>query len=288
MKFLVVASFILAGQMASRGESVTLTPVKDRDVYQGTGNPTGSDFSLGVSASLALGGGHSQKSVIQFDVGSASIGMAEAEIGSATLRLYVMSPEVYPYEQNIGGDVLISYQMQTWTEASLRWSTFSRGDSIGTLKLIGDRPYNDGRGTTIYEINTWVEVDVTAAVKEWTSGRKTNHGFLLEPDEVNTPYLSAAFADSITGWKPELVITRAEPPAAFKLLSWERGVGKVTLTWSSVPGRRYAIEESVDLVAWNSIGEFTASATTTTGEATTDAGGGDRAFYRVNEILTQP
>lgn len=267
---------------------MTLTPVKDRDVYQGTGNPTGSDFSLGVSSSAALGSGHSQKSVIQFNVTSASVGMAEAEIGEAKLRLYVMAPEAYPYGNNIGGNVLISYQMQTWTESSLRWATFSRGDAINTLTLTGDRPYNDGRGTTIYAINTWVEVDVTAAVKEWVSGRKVNHGFLLEPDEANTPYLSSAFADSITGWKPQLVITRAEEPAALAIATWARSAGSVTLTWSSVAGKRYAIQESTDLSAWQAIGEFTASAAMTTGEATATVPVDGRAFYRVDEISNQP
>jgi hypothetical protein len=288
MKTIVVATCILAAMPSSGAESVTLTPVKDRDVYQGTGNPTGSDFSLGVSSSAALGGGHSQKSVIQFNVTAAALGMAEAEIGDAKLRLYVMAPEAYPYGNNIGGNILISYQMQTWTETSLRWATFSRGDSINTLTLTGDRPYNDGRGTTIYAINTWVEVDVTPAVKEWVSGRKVNHGFLLEPDEVNTPLLSSAFADSITGWKPQLVVTRVQEAAALEIATWARSAGSVTLTWSSVAGRRYAIQESSDLVAWDTIGEFTASATRTTGVVNATAPSDGRAFYRVSEISPQP
>lgn len=285
MKALLYFSILLFLIGRSGAAEVVLAPVQDRDVYQGSGMPTTTDYSLGVSSSVALGGGHSQKSVIQFDVTAASTGLAAAQVGSAKLQLYVLPPEVYPSGQNIGGDVLLSYQTKSWSETSLRWATFSAGAPINTLTLIGDRPYNDGRGTTIYAINTWVEVDVTAAVKAWLAGTQANHGFLLEPDEVNTPSLSAVFADSLTGWKPRLVITPAiEAAFDFKVTSFSVSGTEIALTWTSRPGRKYRVKESPDLASWQVVAEFTAEADLTSGQIAGSSFPEGRAFYAVEEI----
>ncbi len=267
-------------------EEVILTPLQDRDVYEFTGMPTDSDYSLGVSSSVAFGGGHSQKSVVQFDVTEASTAMTAADIGRAKLRLYVLPPGAYPFGQNIGGDILISFQTQPWTEDTLRWATFSAGGPINTLTLTADRPYDDGRGTTIYQLEVWVEVDVTSAVKAWLAGEQANHGFLLEPDEENSPYLSAAFADSITGWKPELVITRAEETETPKLelTSFSLEGNQVTLAWDSRPGARYAVRESPDLSTWKTLHEITADSISTTTSFTGSDFPEKRAFYLVEEL----
>lgn len=270
-----------AGEMT--GTEVVLTPTQDRDVYQGTGTPTSTDYSLGVSSSSALGGGHSQKSVIQFDVSKASTGLNSDEVGSAKLQLYVLPPETYPLGQNIGGDILLSYQTKPWTENTLRWATFSAGPAINTLRLTGDRSLNDGKGTTVYATNVWVEVDVTQAVKSWLGATQLNYGFLLEPDEVNTPYLSSAFADSITGWKPRLVITKAEAPFDFRITAYSFQGGEVSLTWTSRPGKNYRVKESTDLTTWQTVATVSASAATTGTQLSGRTLPEGRAFYTVEE-----
>lgn len=288
MKLRSYVFFALLACSPLRAEQVTLTPTQDRDVYQGTGLPTGTDYSLGVSSSGAFGGGHSQKSIIQFNVTGTTTGMTAEDVGSAKLRLYVLPPEVYPSGSDIGGNILISYQTGAWTESGLRWATFSPGAIINTLTLVADRPYNDGQGTTIYAINTWVEVDVTSAVKAWLSGTQVNYGFLLAPDETNSPYLSSAFADSVGGWKPQLIITRAEPPLEFKVTSFSFEGSNVTLTWNSRAGRRYVIKESPDLKTWEQVREVDANSAITTSTFTGTSFAEKQAFYIVEELPAAP
>ncbi len=262
---------------------VTLFPSQDRDVYQGTGTPTSTPESLGVSSSAALGGGHSQKSLVQFNVTAATAGMTADEVGTATLRLYAMRPEVYPRGYNIGGTIQVFYQNAAWVETSLFWASFIPGAQVTSLTMTADRNLGDGSGTWTYPINSWVEVDVTSAVKSWLAGSVPNHGLILAPDESGSPYLSAAFADSITGFKPQLVIKRKE--AELKVTRFAYTGGMVDLEWSAVAGKTYQVMESPDLRQWTPVKTISASGASAaaTFQGTLSAEG--KGFYQVVEVL---
>jgi hypothetical protein len=275
---------LIVGAMSSFvSGQVILTPVQDRDVYQGTGLPTSTPYSLGVSSSVAFGGGHSQKSLVQFDVTETSTGMTAEEVGSAKLRLYVLSPEVYPSGETIGGDLQVYLQQTAWTSTNLFWNSFSPGAFVNTLTLTADHDLGDGWGTWVYPIDIWVEVDVTSAVKSWLAGTDPNYGFILSPDETGSPTLSSVFAASNTGFKPELVITEAAPPE-LKITDFSFDGVKVNLAWNSKNGTSYVVRESPDLVNWTD--RFTVTAT---GAATSAVFDGTiypekKAFYIVVQL----
>lgn len=262
---------------------VTLFPTQDRDVYQGTGVPTTTPESLGVSSSVAFGGGHSQKSLVQFNVTTATTGMTSDEVDTATLRLYVLRPEVYPGGYNIGGTIQIFFQSTAWSDTNLYWASFVPGAQITTFTMTADRDLGDGRGTWVYPLNVWVEVDVTSAVKSWLAGDVPNHGFILAPDETGSPYLSSTFADSFTGFKPQLVIKRKA--AEFKVTRFSYDGTLVDIEWSSVAGKSYRVMESPDLQTWTPVRTVNASATlaAATFEGTRFTGGS--GFYRVEEVV---
>lgn len=171
--------------IATANAAVTLTPTQDSDVYEMFGNPTGSNWDLGVSSSPS--GPHSQKSLIQFNL----TGINGNDIQSATLRLYVNSP----VEGNgvfVAGDVSIYSQAAAWNAVTLNWSGFSQGALLGTLNVSNNL--------------TWVEFDATAIAKAWANGTTANNGFLLQTANGSVSQ-SAAFASMETGFAPQLVIT---------------------------------------------------------------------------------
>lgn len=263
---------------------VILYPVQDRDVYQGTGMPTGTPESLGVSSSAAFGGGHSQKSLIQFDVRQQTVGMTAAEVGSATLRLYVMRPEVYPRGYDIGGTIWLYFQTTAWMETNLYWASFNAGEQVASLTLVADRDLGDGSGTWVYPISTWVEVDVTGAVKQWLDGTVPNYGLVLAPDEQGSPYLSSVFADSITGFKPQLVIVKkAVELNELKVTHFGFDGTVIELEWDSVAGKTYTVRESVDLENWQPRDTVVAAGASTVSTFTGTAFPEGRAFYQIVE-----
>jgi len=270
------------GAAAARAD-VTLYPTQDRDVYQGTGMPTSTPESLGVSSSAAFGGGHSQKSLIQFNVTTATAGMTADEVGTATLRLYTLRPEVYPRGYDIGGTVQVFLQSTAWVETSLFWASFVPSAQVASFTMTADRNLGDGSSTWTYPIGTWYEVDVTSAVKLWLGGSVPNHGLILSPDESGSPFLSATFADSITGFKPQLVIKRKA--AELKVTHFAYDGTNVDLEWSATAGKTYRVMESTDLQTWTP--RETVSAATAIGAARfagTSAPKG-RAFYQVVEVV---
>ena len=70
-------------------------------------------------------------------------------------------------------------------------------------------------------------------------------------------------------------------------LDYDRVAKMITLTWSSAPGRVYAIDSSFDLETWP--GEINDNVEASGDETSTshtfeDTGLGDRHFFRVREI----
>lgn len=282
MKNMIRSLFVSFVCCAAAVADVVLHPTQDRDVYQGTGLPTGTAETLGVSSSGAFGGGHSQKSLIQFEVTEATAGVGAAELGSATLRLYVMQPEVYPRGYDIGGTVKVFFQESFWLENDLYWASFDEGALVNSFVLEADRDLGDGAGTWVYPIGVWVEVDVTEAVRGWLDGSVPNHGLVLAPDETGSPYLSSVFADSMTGFKPELVIRGKA--VEFKVTRFDFDGTNVALEWSSRIGKTYLVRESVDLETWSPRDTVTATAELSESEFVGTVYPEGRAFYQVVEV----
>lgn len=193
------------GASGAYAATETITPVQDVDVYEYTGLPTSTDETLGVSASDFIGGGHSQKSLIQFDLDDLVGNPTSGDIVSAKLRLWVQAPIAYPFGYDIGGDIFVSFQDSAWTESTATWAAFDPGSPINVLTLTADHDLGDGFSTWTYTYNVWVEVDVTDAVKDWLDNPTSNHGMVLESDESSS--LSVVFGATESANPPELVIT---------------------------------------------------------------------------------
>lgn len=200
-------------------ETVTLTPVKDSDVYSypGDGQPTSTTFSLGVNSTPpSYPTLHSQKSLIQFNL--SSLPFPAAEIESAVLRLFVLPPDpswgdLYP------GDVHVHRQAVDWgtvTASSPKWTSFQSAASMGAFPVVAE------------SANGWVQHEVTATVAGWAAGTFPNHGLFLAPaSDRMSPSLNVTFASmEVADYQPQLVITRKPP-----VLSVFSGGGVVTLRW---------------------------------------------------------
>ncbi len=183
----------------ANAQSITLNPIEDTDVYQFISRPTSSTHSLGVVSSN--GAGHSQKSVIRFDLTKEATKIKAEEIVSAKLRLYVL-PDSSPGSGFGGtltpGTVAAYLQGSAWSTSTIRWTDFVSQSFIGSLSVTT---------ASSDENPVWLEMDATSTVKSWLTGT-ANYGFLLQAnDEMASPSLSVNFASAETGFKPQLVIT---------------------------------------------------------------------------------
>ena len=105
------AFLMLACSLAATGETVTLAPTKDSDIYSYTDRATGTTGTLGINSS-GVGSPHSQRTLIQFDL--AGLAIPAAEIGSAKLRLFVVPPDP-SFGALTPGNVEILRQTAAWT-----------------------------------------------------------------------------------------------------------------------------------------------------------------------------
>jgi len=253
-------------------ETVTLTPVKDSDVYAYTSSPTSTTYSLGVNStpadSVTL---HSQKSLVQFNL--ASLAIPAGELGSAKLRLFVLDTDP-TYGSVSPGEVYVYRQGTDWgaiTATSPKWTSFSPARFVGTFSVL----------TT--SVNKWVEIDVTSAVLEWLTGT-ANYGFILQPQaDRTTPVLNVNFASmelASSGYAPQLIIARAAAFTTPPVLSIAQSNGQMILEWPIVGSSGWTLQWADDLSSVWKTSNFPATAvngkwrvTPTTGLA--------RSFFRL-------
>ncbi|GAA5483081.1 DNRLRE domain-containing protein [Haloferula sargassicola] len=238
----------------------TLTPLRDSDVYAYLDQPTSSTFSLGVSAS-GPGAPHSQHSVVQFDL--SGIALAADQLGSATLRLFVLAPDS-AFGDLGAGDVEVFRQGAAWTVDTLRWNSLQPEAYQGAFPITTD------------SIDSWVEFDLTPLVREWLSGAQPNYGILLRPATEDPAELNVTFASmEFPGFSPQLVLTeRKQEPT----LSISQENGEMVLRWPA--DTTWTLEQSTEFRAWSSV---TAAPTIIDGVAShTVMPGPTPTFFRLN------
>jgi hypothetical protein len=277
--------------------TVMLEPIQDTDVYQFTGTPTSTAFSLSVTPPL----GHGLKSAIQFDVTEATVGFGAEAVHRATLRLYVLEP-LGSFESFGPGDINVAFQPQAWSETSARWPTLTPGEAIGTLALTAH---------SVAGQPVWVELDLTAAVKAWLDGSRANHGIVLQSPAdgsgASTAFASREAPLDPQATPPQLRIERQMPDADgdgyadADEIAWGSDPQSaasipVGLTWETEaiafntwPGRQYQVRVSSDLKQWQNLGDpvigdgGTSSVPLPTGPEVPD-----QWFCRVKDITPRP
>ncbi|MDB6076797.1 MAG: sorting domain protein [Akkermansiaceae bacterium] len=217
-------------------ESVTLGPSRDTDIYAFTDMPTSTIYTLGVNAS-GEGAPHSQRTLVQFDL--TSLAIPAAEIGTATLRMYVVAPDAN-FGTFTGGNVSVFNQTQAWTNVKgspVRWSALAPGAFVGNLVTTAT--------------NTWVELDATALVQAWAAGTTPNYGFELQAEsETATPAINVTYASmelaALGQPGPQLVITRAVAPVAPPVLTVAAGPadGQITVSWPVANGAGWTLQQA--------------------------------------------
>lgn len=75
-----------------------------------------------------------------------------------------------------------------------------------------------------------------------------------------------------------------DAPPAFRVLSFANTGGQVALTWQSVSGREYQVQESADLTAWAVRHTISATTPATSASITPTLFPGGRGFYRIRLV----
>jgi hypothetical protein len=258
---------LIAAAASAAAETVTLTPSQDSDVYAFFDAPSFTPESLNVGAHPTQA--HSHHSLVQFNL--APLAIPAAEIGTAKLRLFSLTPNSTNGGGLRPGNVSVHRQGVAWSlSPTLRWNHIQAQELAGTIPM------------TPASADVWVEVEVTALVKQWVAGGVPNHGFVLKPEsETLEPLLNVEFASmELTNFKPQLVITRAELPAVDPVLVIAIQGGEVGLAWSVAGSTGWSLQEAETLA-----GPWTASAAVPVSnagmwEVMASAGAG-RRFFRL-------
>jgi len=235
-----VVTLMLACSLAANGETITLAPAKDSDIYSYTDRPTGTTSTLGINSSGA-GSPHSQRALIQFNL--AGLAIPAAEIGSAKLRLFVVPPDP-SFGALTPGNVEILRQTAAWTitNPTLHWNHFQAADPVALLAVSASSS------------GSWVEVDVTPLVQSWASGSVANYGFALQAQSETTP-LNVTFASmEVAGYGPQLAITRAEAAANPPALTLVSSGASFQLRWPVSGSAGWTLQASESLAGpWSQV-----------------------------------
>jgi hypothetical protein len=231
--FAILICFAAGVAFSNVARAVTIQPneaaSKDTFVYQFL--PT-FNFNSGGFGSLltagATGIGHDTESLVQFDL--SSVGLASAQVTSASFQLYVDSTSAAGFGLNpdaahpIQIDLLaIGGASPTWDENTVTWST--EPTTVGGLVA----------SATINGINQWITFDVTSLVKQWLDGTLTNNGFLLRQDAVvpGSGSFYVGVFDSSAGTNQPLLNVVPEPTSMVLALC--------ALPWIAWGGKRAAM-----------------------------------------------
>ncbi|HZC28263.1 MAG TPA: DNRLRE domain-containing protein, partial [Gaiellaceae bacterium] len=176
--------------------SCTVTASGDTYADQSTlnaGGNFGTNTTMLVESSQALGLGTNKRSFVKFDLSSCSI-PASAQIVSSTLNLYLSTAPTAARTYD-------AYRVTaSWAETSLTWNNQPSVAASATSSI--------GTGTTSGTTLSW---NVASDVQSFVSGSATNNGWLIrDSSESSSTTRRGTFATRETGTasqRPSLAIT---------------------------------------------------------------------------------
>ena len=143
--------------VAAFAQTVPLT----QDSYVATNPPTATNF--GTAVTINAGGPNAGQALVQFDLSTLPTGTTAANIGKATLTLFVNKVAA-------SGTINISVANGPWTEIGVNGTNAPvPGAAVAS-------------GVSVSTSSEYLYVDATAAVKSWLSGT-TNNGFIITPND---------------------------------------------------------------------------------------------------------
>lgn len=123
--------------------------------------------------------GHTTRTLIGFDL--SSVPFDAEDVTEATLNLYAIDGEAIFQgafrnpNPGAAADVQAWVASEAWVEDEVTWAT-----QPGAGALAGS--------TVVDDVEQWVRIDVTQAVRDWLSGAEPNYGFVVRmAEEVRDP-----------------------------------------------------------------------------------------------------
>ncbi|QJE95315.1 DNRLRE domain-containing protein [Luteolibacter luteus] len=262
------ALFFFALCAVATAETVTLTPVKDSDVYSYLDMTVGNSITLNVNASVGMQ--HSNHALIQFNL--AALGMPANEIASAKLKIYSMLPGSEFGGSFRAGDIAIHRQGATWTETGLKWSHLQPLEKVAVMPVT--------------QSNAWVEVDITSLVAQWVTTPASNFGLLMRPDAENVePGMNAEFVGrEVAAYSPQLIVTRGIPPAtAPPVMAITNQGGQIIIEWPVTGSSGWTLQESDQPTSGWAATAATATQTNGVWRVVQTPGSSASRFFRLNK-----
>jgi len=182
----VVAVTIMFFSVASGASAVVITALGDTYVTSATS-------SLNFDSAQVLNVNQQSLTLLSFPLSALPTGTVPAKISKATLQLWVDSSSRKPT-----GSISVYAATGAWNTASV---TYSTRPSIGRSPLV-TQPLLGGT-------NYYLEIDVTAQVKNWIASPASNLGLVVVAAS-STPTVDVAFnskENTVTSHAPILDVT---------------------------------------------------------------------------------
>lgn len=218
---LITITALTCGLIAHSASAFTqLSASQDSDVYFGSGFPTGSTTTLGISDNADYGGGnHGQSSLVEFDLSS-----VVEPVTTATLWLYVEPIPVGGFATFSAGNVNLFTQAADWNVITLTGASFSEGNDLGDIAITQE--------------SVWVSYEVTTTVQDWISGALDNHGFLLSVTDFGGT--GTQFASMETGAYGPVLAINGVPALVPEPSAYAAILGLVSIAFAAVRRRKRA------------------------------------------------
>ena len=187
-------------EIVLRGDG--LTPSSVADTYLDAWAPV---TNYGLENRLAVRNGSVKSALLQFPTPALP---GNATVARATLRLFAVERSNFHPLQI---EALQIYR--PWSEREANYQVAQRGiawGSPGASDTATDRAATGMSTAWISSLNTWVELDVTPAVRQWLESPESNAGLLVRGiSEVSVEYKFASSQWHDPAYRPQLRISYA-------------------------------------------------------------------------------
>ncbi len=187
---LVVAFLLLAVPFALPASTAVLTG----DTYVSSSHST---TNYGAVPNLVVDS--TDRALLKFDLSTLPAGTTAADVAKATLKLWVSKP--CEHSDRPAGSFDVRLVTGAWSEAAVTNHTApASGSAVASAIPVG-------------AADTFVAVDVTAAVQDWLNGTPANNGLALVAHAAGTTVQFDSKENTETSHPAELEISLIGPPS---------------------------------------------------------------------------
>lgn len=281
--------FILAGHASLRAETVTLIPVADASIGQGTNSapePNNGQSSQMIIGTQGLAGASTtNRGLIRFDVAGKI--PAAATITSVTLSLTVdRAPS------NTNSIFALHRMLREWNETAVTWTVRlgsaepwgspGGGEGIDFLPAVSAAKLVDSIGLYTFDSTP----NLVADVSSWVKGTAPDFGWMVRTTvETNLTSARRVAARENPVTPPVLVVQYTLPPPPLRITSVGVLGNDLCLTFPARVGKRYVVDRrpGLDSGDWSVLTNIS-TRTVNMEVIVCDPLGVENQFYRVSEF----